>query len=234
MSYLLLRKMLLDAADDKQAEILKRFFRTGKCQYGEGDDFLGIKVPVNRKIVKNNLDLNTNELGLLLRSKYHEERLAALFVIVEKYSRASETEKEEIFDFYMNNRKGINNWDLVDLSAPAVVGAYLYNKDKSVLFEFAKSRSLWDRRIAVISTFYFIKKGEFDVTLQIAEILLKDKHDLIHKAVGWMLREIGKRDLRTEESFLEKYYKVMPRTMLRYAIEKFPQRKRQRYLKGKI
>ena len=226
--------MLLDAADDKQAEILKRFFKTGKGQYGEGDDFLGIKVPVNRKIVKNNLDLNTNELGLLLRSKYHEERLAALFVIVEKYSRASETEKEEIFDFYMNNRKGINNWDLVDLSAPAVVGAYLYNKDKSVLFEFAKSRSLWDRRIAVISTFYFIKKGEFDVTLQIAEILLKDKHDLIHKAVGWMLREIGKRDLRTEESFLEKYYKVMPRTMLRYAIEKFPQRKRQRYLKGKI
>lgn len=226
--------MLLDAADDKQAEILKRFFKTGKGQYGEGDDFLGIKVPVNRKIVKKNLDLNTNELGLLLRSKYHEERLAALFVIVEKYSKASETEKEEIFDFYMNNRKGINNWDLVDLSAPAVVGAYLYNKEKSVLFEFAKSRSLWDRRIAVISTFYFIKKGEYDVTLQIAEILLKDEHDLIHKAVGWMLREIGKRDLRTEESFLEKYYKVMPRTMLRYAIEKFPQQKRQRYLKGKI
>ncbi len=234
MSYLEIKKMLREAADARQAEVLKRFFKTGKGHYGEGDDFLGIKVPVTRKIVKKNLDLNAEELGVLLRSKYHEERLAALLVIVEKYSKANETEQKELFDFYLDNRTGINNWDLVDLSAPQVVGAYLYNKNKAVLFEFATSHIVWERRIAIISTFYFIKKGEYEPTLQIAGILLKDNHDLIHKAAGWMLRETGKRDLRSEEKFLGKYYKEMPRTMLRYAIEKFPPRKRSDYLKGKI
>ncbi len=232
MTYIKLKKMLRSASDKKQAEILRKFFKTGKGEYGEGDKFLGLKVPVIRKITSQNLDLKHIEIQTLLSSKYHEERLAALFILVKKYSLAGLKEKEEIFNFYLNNRTGINNWDLVDLSAPSIVGAYLYDKDKSPLFKLADSVKLWDKRISVISSFYFIKHSMFDVTLNLAEILLEDKHDLIHKAVGWMLREIGKRDINTEENFLHERYKKMPRTMLRYAIEKFPEKKRQAYLKG--
>ena len=234
MTYLKLKKMLREASDKDQADILKRFFKTGKDEYGEGDLFLGIKVPVIRKIIKENSDLTRNEIGTLIKSEFHEERLAALLLSVNNFLKAGPKEKKEIYQFYIKNRERINNWDLIDLSAPSIIGAYMFDKDKSVLFELAASESLWDKRIAVLSTFYFIKQKKYGTTLQLAEILLTDTADLIQKAVGWMLREIGKRDLKTEERFLNKYYKRMPRTMLRYAIEKFPQEKRQDYLKGRI
>ena len=234
MGFIELKKSIKDSSDKKQSEILQRFFKTGPGEYGEGDVFLGIKVPVLRKIAKENIDVKLNEIVLLLNSAFHEERLVALFIMVQKYSKAGQEEKEKIFNTYIKNIEKINNWDLVDLSAPLIVGAYLFDKDKTILFNYAKSKNLWKKRIAILSSFYFIKQGMFDVTLRLSKILLNDTHDLIHKAAGWMLREIGKRDLRTEEDFLIKYYKNMPRTMLRYAIEKFPERKRQLYLKGKI
>lgn len=234
MTYITLKKMLHEASDKNQAETLQKFFKTGKGQYGEGDRFLGIKVPVTRKIVKKNLDLSEEDTGKLVNSAFHEERLAALLLLVEKFKKGNSKQKEDIFNFYMGNRNKINNWDLVDLSAPSIIGSYLFDKDKTLLFELASSDNLWDRRIAVISTFYFIKQKYFATTIQLAENLINDEHDLIHKAVGWMLREIGKRDAGVEEKFLNKYYKTMPRTMLRYAIEKFPEIKRQAYLKGEI
>ena len=234
MGFTELKKSIKDSSDKKQSEILQRFFKTGPGEYGEDDVFLGIKVPVLRKIAKENIDVKLNEIVLLLNSAFHEERLVALFIMVQKYLKAGQEEKEKIFNTYIKNIKKINNWDLVDLSAPLIVGAYLFDKDKTILFNYAKSKNLWEKRIAILSSFYFIKQGMFDVTLRLSKSLLNDTHDLIHKAVGWMLREIGKRDLRTEEDFLIKHYKNMPRTMLRYAIEKFPETKRQLYLKGKI
>ena len=234
MGFAELKKSIKDSSDKKQSEILQRFFKTGPGEYGEGDVFLGIKVPLLRKIAKENIDVKLDEIVLLLNSAFHEERLVALFILVQKYLKAGQEEKEKIFNTYIKNIEKINNWDLVDLSAPLIVGAYLFDKDKTILFNYAKSKNLWEKRIAILSSFYFIKHGMFDVTLRLSKILLNDTHDLIHKAAGWMLREIGKRDLRTEEDFLIKYYKNMPRTMLRYAIEKFPERKRQLYLKGKI
>ncbi len=234
MTYINLKRMIKNASDKDQAEILQRFFKTGKGGYGEGDKFRGIKVPIIRKIAFENLDLSYDEIKSLLGSNYHEERLAALLILVKLFSKAGADGKVEIFNFYLTNMAGINNWDLVDLSAPAVIGAFLIDKDKSILYDLAKSQNLWEKRISIISSFYFIKNNEFDITLRLAEILLEDTHDLIHKAVGWMLREIGKRNLETEEIFLRKHYKQMPRTMLRYAIEKFPEKKRQAYLKGKI
>ena len=234
MGFIELKKSIKDSSDKKQSEILQRFFKTGPGEYGEGDVFLGIKVPVLRKIAKENIDVKLDEIVLLLNSAFHEERLVALFIMVQKYLKAGQEEKEKIFNTYIKNIKKINNWDLVDLSAPLIVGAYLFDKDKTILFNYAKSKNLWKKRIAILSSFYFIKHGMFDVTLRLSKILLNDTHDLIHKAAGWMLREIGKRDLRTEEDFLIKHYINMPRTMLRYAIEKFPERKRQLYLKGKI
>ncbi len=210
------------------------FFKTGKGDYGEGDVFAGLKVPTQRKLAREFKDLILTDLKVLLNSSVHEERLIALFILVDRYGKGNEKEKAEIFSFYMKNRKGINNWDLVDLSAPKIVGKHLLNKDRSLLYKFASSKNLWERRIAVLSTYEFIRQDDFETTLEVAEILLEDKHDLIHKAVGWMLREIGKRDLQTEEKFLKKHYKKMPRTMLRYAIEKFPESKRKKYLQGKI
>ncbi|MFC2062167.1 DNA alkylation repair protein [Elusimicrobiota bacterium] len=214
----------------EKAKILTGFFKTGKGEYGEGDVFLGITVPLQRKVAKKYNDLSLNHLEKLLNSKIHEFRLVALFILIDQYKKADEKEKKSIVKFYMKNTKNINNWDLVDLSAPKILGEHLLDKDKAVLYRFAKSKNLWERRISIITTFTFIRNKKFEDALNISEILLNDGHDLIHKAAGWMLREIGKRDLGTEESFLKKHYRTMPRTMLRYAIEKFGDKKRKFYL----
>lgn len=229
-----LKSILKKLENPEQAQIYLRFFKTGKGEYGEGDKFLGIKVPVLRQISKKFKDLLLIGIQELLDSQIHEERMIGLFILVEQFRKADEDQKKAIYSQYLKNTNNINNWDLVDLSADRIVGAYLFERDKQVLFKLAKSKNLWERRIAVLSTFHFIKNKSFDTTLKISEMLLRDKHDLIHKAVGWMLREIGKRNLPEEEKFLKKYYKTMPRTMLRYAIEKFPEQKRQAYLKGKV
>ena len=234
MSLKSLRAILKKQANPEQAKVYLRFFKTGKGEYGESDEFLGIKVPVSRKIAKQFKDLSLSEIQELLYSKMHEERLIALFILTEQYSKGDEEKKKVIYDFYLKNLKRVNNWDLVDLSAEKIIGAYLLEKDKQILFKFTRSKNLWKRRIAIMSTFHFIKNGLYDTTFEIADVLLKDEHDLIHKAVGWMLREIGNRDVKIEEAFLKKQYKNMPRTMLRYAIEKFPEKKRQSYLKGEI
>jgi len=234
MSINKLREKIKRVSNKKHAEAMLWFFKTGKGEYGEGDIFAGIKVPVQRKIAKEFLNLSFTELKELLKSKVHEERLIALLILVEKYEKGEEKEKNKIFRFYINNRKRINNWDLVDLSAPKIIGHYLLNKDKKLLYDLAKSDNLWDRRIAILATYSFIKSGHFDDALRISDLLLNDKHDLIHKAVGWMLREVGKKNLAVEEIFLQPRYNKMPRTMLRYAIEKFPETKRKKYLEGKI
>jgi 3-methyladenine DNA glycosylase AlkD len=234
MSLKEIKKVITGQKNPSQAIILQRFFKTGKGEYGEGDIFYGIKVPVQRKIAKQFNDLPPIELKILLSSNAHEERLIAALILVDQFKKGDEKKKKFIFDFYIKNRKGINNWDLVDLSAPKIIGEYLIDKEKDLLYKFATSKDLWDRRISIISTQTFIRERFFEDTLKISRILLNDKHDLIHKAVGWMLREVGNRDIKTEEEFLKKHYKTMPRTMLRYAIEKFPERKRKDYLKGKI
>ena len=213
---------------------LSRFFKTGKGEYGEGDIFLGVTVPKIRRVAKKYKDVSLDEIRTLLRSLIHEERLTALLILVENFRKADETEKTEIFNLYLKNTKYINNWDLVDLSASRIVGEYLKDKPVDILYTLAKSKSLWERRIAIISTFQFIWEGRFAETLKISKILLTDRHDLIHKAVGWMLREVGKRSFKTEEGFLKKHYKKMPRTMLRYSIEKFPEKLRLRYLTGVV
>lgn len=214
-----------------KAKILGRFFKCGQGEYGAGDKFLGITVPEQRKIVKKYFQIiEIGELEKLLKSKFHEARLTALLMLVEKFVRGEEKLKNQIYKLYLKNAKRVNNWDLVDLSAPRIIGGYLLNKDRKILYRLAKSKNLWERRIAVLAMFMFIREKDFTDALKIAEILLNDKHDLIHKAVGWMLREIGKRNPKVEENFLKKYYKKMPRTMLRYAIEKFPEKKRQYYL----
>ncbi|MCR4283958.1 MAG: DNA alkylation repair protein [Parcubacteria group bacterium] len=227
-----LKKDLRNKADSDKAKVLQGFFKTGVGQYGEGDVFLGVTVPESRKIAVRYEKLSFPEISELLKSKIHEERFVALLVLVHNFKEGDEGEMKKIFNFYLKNTRFINNWDLVDLSADKIVGAYLSNmKDREVLHKLAKSKNLWERRIAIVATFNFIKNDEFRDTLKIAEILLEDDHDLIHKAVGWMLREAGKRSLESEESFLRKHYKKMPRTMLRYAIERFPEKKRQAYLK---
>lgn len=229
-----LRKKIKSLANPEIAKTLQWFFKTGKGEYGEGDIFIGLKVPTLRKIAREFGDLNFTELKILLGSEVHEERLISLLILVDKFEKGDEKERRQIFSFYIKNRKGINNWDLVDLSAPKIIGKHLRKNDRRLLFRFAVSNNLWERRIAVLSTFEFIRNDDFETTLEISEILLDDKHDLIHKAVGWMLREIGKRDLTKEENFLKQHYKTMPRTMLRYAIEKFPESKRKKYIQGKI
>jgi len=229
-----IKKEIKKSANPQKAELLQRFFKTGPGQYGEGDIFLGIMVPVQRSIAKKFKQLPLKDLKELLYSDKHEERLISLLILVEQFRQGNDQLKEEIFTFYHLHRKRINNWDLVDLTAHIISGSYLMDKDKTILYKLADSKNIWDRRIAVLSTFHFIKNNVFNDALCIAEKLLIDKHDLIQKAVGWMLREIGKRDINTEEGFLEKHYKKMPRTMLRYAIEKFPEKKRLAYLKGNI
>jgi 3-methyladenine DNA glycosylase AlkD len=226
-----IKKELLNNRDREQAINLSRFFKTGKGQYGEGDVFLGIKVPVQRRVVKAFNDATLKEIQELLNDEIHECRLTGLLILVNKYKKAED--KREIFDFYLKNTKRINNWDLVDLSAPNIVGDFLLSKKKErkILYSLVKSKNLWERRIAVLSTFTFLRNKDYVDTLEISEMLLKDEHDLIHKAVGWMLRETGKRDKQVEVSFLKNHYKAMPRTMLRYAIEKFSPKEKSFFMK---
>ncbi|MDP3728373.1 MAG: DNA alkylation repair protein [bacterium] len=225
-----LEKDLLSLKNEEKAKIYADFFKTGKGQYGEGDIFLGITVPQQRIIAKKYLSLNFKDLEYFLKNPTHEYRFTSLVILTEQFKKANEKEKKKIFDFYIKQRKYINNWDLIDCTTPNIVGAYLFDKDKTILYKFAKSSSMWEHRIAILATLYFIKKNKFKETLEIAEILLNDKHDLIHKATGWMLRELGKKDQIIEEEFLQKNYKIMPRTMLRYAIERFPEEKRSLYM----
>lgn len=226
-----LKQELKNLANPKQAEVLQRFFKTGKGEYGEGDVFLGIRVPVQRKVAKQFKDLELLEIGELLNSEIHEERLVSLLILIEQYQKADEKLKKKLYDFYLSNAKNINNWDLVDLSAPKIMGDYLLDKSRVILYKLAKSENLWEKRIAILSTFTFIRNNEYEDTLKIAEILLSDKHDLIHKAAGWMLREVGKKDQMVEEVFLKKFCKIMPRTMLRYSIERFDKGKKEFYMK---
>ncbi len=223
-----IKKDIKALATKERAKNNEWFFKTGPGEYGEGDKFVGLTVPNCRKVAKKYKDLPLSKVKLLIQSPIHEERLIALFIMRAQYKN----NKDEIAKFYLANLAGVNNWDLVDSSAHYILGDYLFERDRSLLYDFAKSNNLWKRRIAIISTFKFTDQSEFKDALAIAEILLKDEHDLIHKAVGWVLREIGKKDLKVEEKFLEKHYKKMPRTMLRYAIEKFEEGKRQKYLKG--
>lgn len=234
MDVRIIKCKLKELASKRNAEVAQRFFKTGRGEYGEGDKFLGIRVPVLRKLAKEYQTISVEETEDLLKSPIHEERLLALFILIRIYSKGEESIKKRVYELYLNNTEFINSWDLVDASAEHIFGDFLLEKRKSLLYRLAKSENLWERRISIMSTFCFIKHHQYSETLKISEILLYDKEDLIHKAVGWMLREVGKRSLPVEEEFLKAHYKDMPRTMLRYAIEKFPESKRQRYLKGKI
>jgi len=225
---------LKQLANPAQARILAGFFKTAPGQYGAGDKFLGIKVPQTRAVAKKFVHLDFSDLQALLNSPYHEFRLTALLILVQKYDSADKFEQKKIFNFYLKNSKNINNWDLVDLTADRIIGRYLEDKDRTVLYKLAQSKNLWERRMAILTTFWFIKAHDFADTLRLAQILLDDSHDLMHKAIGWMLREVGKRNRELLEVFLRQYYRAMPRTMLRYAIEKFPAGARQKYLKGLI
>jgi 3-methyladenine DNA glycosylase AlkD len=228
------KRQLRKLGSKQKAAIAQRFFKTGPGEYGEGDVFLGVRAPEMRRLAKEFQELAPKEIRSLLRSEIHEERALALLILVRKYPQGDQREQERIYKLYMSHLRFINNWDLVDLSAEHVVGAYLKEKSKKSLYDLARSKDLWERRVSILATFHYIKRNEFTETLKIAKMLLLDEEDLIHKAVGWMLREVGKRDLATEEGFLKANYKKMPRTMLRYAIERFPEPKRQRYLKGKV
>jgi 3-methyladenine DNA glycosylase AlkD len=229
--YLALVEAINSMADPVRAKNSQRYFKTGKGGYAEGDKFLGLTVPEQRKIARKYKDLSLKNVQKLLNSKIHEHRFIALVIVVNRFKQTKDiNDREKIIKFYLDNTKNINNWDLVDVSA-RILGEYLYDKDRTKLYDLANSNNLWEQRIAIIATSYFIDKNEFTDTIKISEILLNHKHDLIHKAVGWMLREVGKRDLNVLIEFLNKYYTVMPRTMLRYAIEKFPQDLRLHYLK---
>ncbi|TVR34013.1 MAG: DNA alkylation repair protein [Balneolaceae bacterium] len=226
-----IKQELHSVADPDIAAHSGRFFKTGPGEYGEGDKFLGIRVPVVRKIGRKYQQLPLNEIEHLIRSPYHEERLLALFILTYKFPKSDEQEQEQIYNFYLAHIRYVNNWDLVDSSAPKIIGAWLMDRPKELLYKLATSDNLWERRISILATFHFIKNGQFEDTLKIADLLLEDDHDLIHKAVGWMLREIGNRDPNQLTDFLESRHEKMPRTMLRYAIEKLPEKIRTGYLK---
>ncbi len=224
---------LRDLGDSEVAAGAQRFFKTGKGEYGEGDRFLGIRVPVIRKCVKDYAPLSLDEIAWLVASAYHEVRMFALLMLVEKYGSAAESDEDEkdfIYQFYLEHTRFVNNWDLVDCSAPHIVGAHLYMRDRAPIYRLIGSESLWERRIGVVATLYFIKRDDFADTLGAAGRLLNDREDLIHKAAGWMLREVGKRDPESLEGFLNKHCREMPRTMLRYAIERLPEAQRLSYL----
>jgi 3-methyladenine DNA glycosylase AlkD len=225
-----LRKRLRRFASAQDAQFLQHFFKTGPSEYGEGDQFLGIRVPVVRRLVREFRGLSMADTCELLHSPIHEERLLALLMLVDAYDRGTESERAAIFRLYLDNTAYINNWDLVDGSAPGIVGRHLETRPRKVLFELARSPDVWKRRIAVLAAFRFIRRNEFAEILRLAEMLLQDRHDLIHKAVGWMLREAGKRDVTILRGFLEQYAARMPRTMLRYSIEKLPVTERRRWL----
>jgi len=229
-----LRRALKAEADPDDAVNLQRFFKTGPGQYGEGDKFLGLRVPVLRRLARTYRDLSVADALTLLQSRWHEERLLGLLLLVGRYQRGESTERQTIYDAYLGHTRHINNWDLVDSSAEHIVGPHVPPADVAVLERLARSPDLWERRIGMLATFHWIKQREFAPALRIAELLLDDKHDLIHKAVGWMLREIGKRDRSAEVAFLRAHHRRMPRTALRYAIEHFPERERQQYLRGTV
>ena len=229
-----IQKQLRALASPETATLLQRFFKTGPGQYGAGDVFLGIKVPPLRALAKRYPDTDLDTVAALLDSRYHEERFFALLLLMQFYQRAPAEDQSAAFDLYLGSTHRINNWDLVDVSAPRIVGRHLQDRPRKILHKLARSPLLWERRIAIISTAWFIRLDDFDDTLRIAAILLQDEHDLMHKAVGWMLREVGKRDPAAEEGFLKLHYRSMPRTMLRYAIERFPEPKRKNYLLGKV
>ncbi|HVF26943.1 MAG TPA: DNA alkylation repair protein [Pyrinomonadaceae bacterium] len=234
MSLEKIREELESSGDPGGASILQKFFKTGPGEYGEGDVFRGIRLPVLRKLAVKYHDLSLPHVEQLLNSAFHEDRMLAVLMLVRRYQKGDEAARARIYRLYLKNRKFINNWDLIDVSAAHIVGAFLWDKDRGMIHRLAQSNNLWDRRIAIISTFYFIRRGEFEETLTVSRTLLLDTEDLIHKAVGWMLREVGNRSLQVEENFLRAHYKQMPRTMLRYAIEKFPDARRKQYLKGEV
>jgi len=227
-----IEKRLRSFASKEKAALLQRFFKTGPGQYGEGDKFLGVMVPQTRLVVKEFREAPLPEVTKLLRSPWHEERLCALLLLVSKFERGDDAKRKKIFGLYLRNTRYINNWDLVDLSAHKIIGPYLNGGSRALLYRLVRSKSLWERRIAVISTFHSIARSDFADSLSLAEKLLDDDHDLMHKAVGWMLREVGKKDVSVLEGFLKKNHKKMPRTALRYAIERFPEAKRKKYLRG--
>lgn len=219
-------------ADPEKAKHSFRFFKSGKGEYAEGDQFLGIRVPELRALVKQFQQTPLADVITILKSDYHEERLFALFLLVHQFSKADSVLGKKIVKAYLDHTRFINNWDLVDSSAHHILGCYLFDKSRRQLYQLAESNSLWERRIAMIATYYFIKRDDFDDALKLAELLLADQHDLIHKVSGWMLREIGNRNKSVEDAFLQQHYRDMPRTMLRYAIEKYPESERQAYLTG--
>ena len=227
-------KRLQALGSREKARQLLRFFKTGPGQYGEGDVFVGLSVPEIRMLAKEYQGLSLAEIVRLVQSPLHEARLLALLLLINAYKKGDAALQARIYTLYLQNTRSINNWDLVDVSAEHIAGSYLHDHNKEPLYQLAISPLLWERRISIIATFNFIKLREFAETLHIADLLLKDREDLIHKAVGWMLREIGKRDRKTEEDFLRPRYTTMPRTMLRYAIKKFPEKLRQQYLRGGI
>ncbi|MGD9872673.1 MAG: DNA alkylation repair protein [Kiritimatiellia bacterium] len=216
--------------NEERARHSLRFFKTGPGEYGEGDLFLGIRVPVIRQCVKDFRDTPLDEVIEILKSPYHEARLLALLIMVAQYARGTDEDRKTLYRLYLDHTAFINNWDLVDCSAEHIVGAYLFSRSRAPLFRLAKSKSLWERRIAVLATFHFIRRNDFGETLKLAAMLLEDREDLMHKAVGWMLREVGKRDPKSEKEFLGRHAGEMPRTMLRYAIEKFPETERRSFM----
>jgi 3-methyladenine DNA glycosylase AlkD len=234
MKHAQLSQRLVSLGTAENAEKAQRFFKTAKGEYGEGDRFLGVRVPILRKVAVEFQQMSLTEVRYSLRSDYHEERLCALFILVRQFERGNQQQQERVCKLYLSETRYINNWDLVDSSAYKILGAYLLKRDRAPLYKLVVSNSLWERRIAIIATYYFIKNGQFEDTLEIAQHLLNDDEDLIHKAVGWMLREVANKNQGTTERFLNKHYKNMPRTMLRYAIEKFPETLRQAYLSGKV
>jgi 3-methyladenine DNA glycosylase AlkD len=229
-----IRKKIRKLGSPERAEGAQRYFKTGPGEYGEGDIFLGLNAQEMKMVAKEYRAISFDEVLNLLQSAIHEERAIALLILVQAFAKGDDATKQQIYELYLQQTQFINNWDLVDCSAAQIVGAFLLNQNKKPLYTLAKSKSLWERRISIISTFHFIRRQEFSETLKIARMLLTDKEDLIHKAVGWMLREVGKRNLEVEERFLIEHYEKMPRTMLRYAIEKFPEARRQMYLRGQL
>jgi len=233
MSLSEIKNELKRLGDAERATHALRFFKTGKGEYGEGDKFIGASVPTQRAVAKKFKQIPLIEVFELMKSEFHEHRLTALFILVDKYKKADEKTKKQIADFYLANLKYVNNWDLVDSSAHKIIGEYLLENpgERDILYKLARSNHLWSKRVSIISTFTLIREKQSNDALKIAEILLKDEHDLMHKAVGWMIREIGNRDHATEKKFLDKHFKYMPRTMLRYAIEKLPPAEKSYYMK---
>jgi 3-methyladenine DNA glycosylase AlkD len=232
MTAQMIKQRLRRFATKEKAAVLQRFFKTGPGQYGEGDKFLGVMVPNIRLVVKEYGDAPLPEVKKLICSAWHEERVLALLILVDQFERGDDALRKKIYQIYLKNTRYINNWDLVDLSAPKIVGPYLDGDSRALLYRLVRSKNLWERRIAILATFPYIRKSDFADALSLSEKLLSDDEDLMHKAVGWMLREVGKKNTAVLEGFLKKHHRKMPRTALRYAIERFPEAKRKKYLKG--